>query len=305
MRESRSWTVTADDGVRLQAELWPSGRPSAPLVLGLHGITANRLAFLPLIDELGDEVDFLSLDARGRGLSDKPAEPAAYGHRRNAEDAVAVLADLGRGADVVVGQSMGAWVGLQLAAHHPDLVGALVLGDGGYFLDLPADVEPDDYVDGVMGAGWRERLTATVPSQELLFAALQQVPPFRDSWGPGLEQMLAAGLEEAPGGGVRNRCALVAAATDAVDYFLPRERPYVKADLAAVGCPVHLVRAPRGFDISPDTQAPLLSDEAVEAFTRDLPQLVVETVPDTNHYTVNFGAAGVTVLAEAVRKAVR
>jgi hypothetical protein len=68
---------------------------------------------------------------------------------------------------------------------------------------------------------------------------------------------------------------------------------------------VHLVRAPRGFDISPETREPLLSDVAVEDFTRALPQLVVETVPDTNHYTVNFAKQGVVVLAESIRKATR
>jgi hypothetical protein len=62
------------------------------------------------------------------------------------------------------------------------------------------------------------------------------------------------------------------------------------------------VRAPRGFDISPETQDPLLPEAAVEGFQRDLPQLTVETVPDTNHYTVNFGARGVTAIANAVRK---
>ena len=64
-------------------------------------------------------------------------------------------------------------------------------------------------------------------------------------------------------------------------------------------------RTTRGFDVSPDTEAPLMPEGAVEELRGALPQLVVETVPDTNHFTVNFGTAGVTVLAEAVRKALR
>ena len=86
---------------------------------------------------------------------------------------------------------------------------------------------------------------------------------------------------------------------------MPREDPYVRRDLGKVRCAVHLVRAPRGFDISPETTAPLMSEQAVEEFGNAVPQLVVETVPDTNHYTVNFGKAGVTALAKAIRKAVR
>jgi lipase len=304
MRQSRTWSVTTDDGVRLAVQTWPADRADAPLVLGLHGITANRLAFLPLIDALDGDVEFVAFDCRGRGRSDKPADPASYGHRRHAEDAAAVLAALGRPADVVMGQSMGAWDGLQLAAHHPDLVRALVLGDGGYFADLPAGVEPAEHVAAVMGPGWLQRMTAVLPSTDVLFAALKTVAPFRDSWSPHLEAMFVEGIEEVPGG-VRNRCSPVAAQTDSLDYFVPRDRPYVRADLALVGCPAHLVRAPRGFDISDETRTPLLPDDAVEGFRRELPQLVVETVPDTNHYTVNFAPAGVVVLAEAIRKAVR
>jgi hypothetical protein len=68
---------------------------------------------------------------------------------------------------------------------------------------------------------------------------------------------------------------------------------------------VHLARAERGFDISPETAPPLIPESAVEQFQRALPQLTVETVPDSNHYSLNFGPQGVKVLAEAVRKALR
>ena len=303
MAQPELWTVRTDDGVCLAAMTWPAAAPNAPLVLGLHGISANRLAFLPLIEELGGEVEFVAYDARGRGLSDKPTDLSRYGHRRNAEDAACVLRHLGRPADVLVGQSMGAWDGLQLAAHHPDLVGALVLGDGGYFLDLPQETDVTAYVDALMGAGWYTRMQATVPSKDLLFAALQQVKPFRESWGDALEQMFSYGLEELPDGQVRNRCYAPGIKVDSEDYFTPCELPYVRKDLALVQCPVHLVRAERGFDLNPETITPLIPEEAVEGFRRELPQLTVETVPDTNHYTVNFARPGITVIAEAVRKA--
>jgi pimeloyl-ACP methyl ester carboxylesterase len=301
---TRTW-VRADDGVRLAVDRWPAAASNAPLVLGLHGITANRLGFLPLLDELGGEVEFVAFDCRGRGLSDKPEDPAAYGHRRHAEDAAAVLAAIGRRADVVVGQSMGAWDGLQLAAHHPDLVGALVLADGGYFADLPEGLTPDTYVASVMGPGWLERLAMVFPSKDVLFEALRALPPFREIWDEHLEALFAAGLEELPDGRVRNRCLPLAAKVDSEDYFAPAAAPYVRTDLARVVCPVHLARAERGFDISPETAPPLIPESAVEQFQRALPQLTVETVPDSNHYSLNFGPQGVKVLAEAVRKALR
>ncbi|HET7531404.1 MAG TPA: alpha/beta hydrolase [Mycobacteriales bacterium] len=298
-------TVTADDGVRLHVETWPAARPDAALVLGLHGLSANRLGFLPLVEQLAGEVEFVAYDARGRGRSDKPADVARYGHRRHAEDAAAVLRAIGRRADVVVGQSMGAWDGLLLAAYHPGDVGAIVLADGGWFADLPADVEPAEFVDVTMGRGWYDRMTAVLPSRDVLLAVMPTAPPFKDIWGPAAEAMLLEGLEELPDGTVRNACFAPGVKFDTEDYFSPRLAPYVKSDITSVSCPVHLVRATRGFDVSPETQPPLMPERAVEELRGVLPQLVVETVPDSNHFTVNFGQAGVTVLAEAVRKAIR
>jgi pimeloyl-ACP methyl ester carboxylesterase len=296
--------VQTDDGVQLVGERWSADSPNAPVVLALHGITANRLAFLPLIDALSGEVDVLAYDARGRGLSDKPAEAASYGHRRHGEDAACVLRELADGPVTVVGQSMGAWDGLQLAAHHPELVRSLVLGDGGYFADLPPGTEAAEYVGSVMGAGWLERLQMTLPSRDFAMTAFQSLPPFKDLWDDNLAAMLAEGLEDHPSGAVGLRCSVPGAEYDSVDYFRPfGELPYVRRDLSSVQCPVHLVRAPRGFDISPETAPPLIPEDAVEAFIRELPQLTVETVPETTHYTVNFGRRGVTAIAEAVRKA--
>ncbi|MDX6285056.1 MAG: lipase [Frankiales bacterium] len=303
MRPSERWTVQTDDGVQLVGERWRANTADAPQVLALHGITANRLAFLPLIDALDGDVEVLAYDARGRGLSDKPVEAERYGHRRHAEDAACVLRALADGPVVVVGQSMGAWDGLQLAASHPDWVRSLVLGDGGYFADLPADANATEFVASVMGVGWLERMQMTLPSLEFALTAFASVPPYAEMWDDNLAALLAEGLEELPDGSVKIKCSIAGAEYDSVDYFRPfGELPYLRRGLAAVSCPVHLVRAPRGFDITPETAGPLIPEDAVEAFTREVPQLTVETVPDTNHYTLNFGRRGVTAIAEAVRK---
>jgi pimeloyl-ACP methyl ester carboxylesterase len=295
-----TFDVLTDDGVRLVGERWP-GRPGAPVVLGLHGITGNRKAFLPVIRALDGDADFVCFDARGRGLSDKPGDRSSYGHRRNAEDARAVLEHLGVSDVVVLGQSMGAWVGLQLAAHDPSSVRALVLGDGGYFQDLPAGLDPSTAVANIMGPGWLDRLRMTVPSRDVVLGLYKSLPAFDGWWGPDVDALLDAGLVDVEGG-VRSACSDVAAEADSVDYFVPAGSPYVKADLGLVTCPVHLVRAAHGFAISPQTMEPMMTEAAVEEFATALPQLTVETVPGTNHYSVNFAPVGAAVLADAVRK---
>lgn len=294
--------VTADDGVVLHVARWGAASPGAPTVLGVHGLTANRFGMLAVARALNGEVNFVAHDVRGRGLSDKPADPARYGMRRNAEDAARVLEQLGVSDVVVVGQSNGAWVAEQLAAHYPHLVRALVLGDGGYFRALDPGEDPRDRPRAIMGPQWLDRLRLTFPSREAVLGAFRGLPAFSDWWSDDLETLLAAGLVDVEGG-VRSRCLDIAADVDSIDYFTG-EPHYVHSDLALIRCPVHLVRAEHGFAISPETMPPMISEDEVVEFKQALPQLTVETVPATNHYSVNFGSAGAQVIADAVKKAV-
>lgn len=300
MLTPEEFEVTADDGVRLHAARWPGTSPDAPVVLGIHGLTANRFGMLPVARALGGDVTFVAYDVRGRGLSDKPASLESYGSRRNGADAAAVLTHLGVEDVVVVGQSNGAWAAEQLAAHHPHLVRALVLGDGGYFRALEPGEEAAERPKQIMGPQWLDRLRLTFPSRELVLATFRSLPAFADWWNDDVETLLDHGLVDVEGG-VKSRCLDVAAEVDATDYFTGTPH-YVHADLALVRCPVHLVRGEHGFAISPETMPPMITDAEVEEFQAALPTLTVETVPGTNHYSVNFAPAGAQVIAEAVRK---
>jgi pimeloyl-ACP methyl ester carboxylesterase len=292
--------VTADDGVRLHYAVWPAAVPDAPVVLGIHGLTANRFGMLPVARALAGEVTFVAYDVRGRGLSDKPPSPEAYGSRRNGDDAATVLDAVGASDVVVVGQSNGAWAGEQLAAHHPHLVRGLVLGDGGYFRPLEPGEDASERPKQIMGADWLDRLRTTFPSRELVLGVFRTLPAFADWWNDDVETLLDHGLVDVEGG-VRSRCLDVAAEVDATDYFTGTPH-YVHADLASIRCPVHLVRAEHGFALSPETMPPMMTDAEVEQFQAALPRLTVETVPGTNHYSVNFAPAGAQVIADAVRK---
>jgi pimeloyl-ACP methyl ester carboxylesterase len=299
MPEPETFSVTTDDGVSLHCVRWP-GADGAPVVLGIHGLTATRVGMLPVARALHPDATFVAYDVRGRGLSDKPAARESYGSRRNGDDAAAVLRHLGLSDTVVVGQSNGAWAALQLAAHHPSLVRGLVLGDGGYFRALLPGEDANGRPKAIMGPDWLDRLRAVHPSRELVLTVFRSLPAFADWWNDDVEALLDAGLVEVDGG-VRSRCLDTAADVDATSYFVG-DPHYVHADLALVRCPVHLVRSEQGFALSPETMEPMISDAEVEEFEERLPQLTVETVPGTNHYSVNFGPAGAAVIADAVRK---
>ena len=68
----------------------------------------------------------LTFDPRGNGLSDRPADPAAYAEAEYAADALAVLDATGTDRAAIVGHSRGAHRGLLLAADHPERVAAAI-----------------------------------------------------------------------------------------------------------------------------------------------------------------------------------
>lgn len=100
--------------------------PGSPAVLLLHGWTASAdINFSPVYARLAESYRVIGLDQRGHGRGMVSTEPFTL--EDCADDAAAVLEQLGAGRVVVVGYSMGGPVGLLLARRHPGLVGALVL----------------------------------------------------------------------------------------------------------------------------------------------------------------------------------
>ena len=88
---------------------WGSGPP----VLAVHGITGSHAAWPWVADRLAGAVNLIAPDLRGRGASNALADP--FGMAAHATDLVAVLDHLEVTRAVVVGHSMGAWVGATLA----------------------------------------------------------------------------------------------------------------------------------------------------------------------------------------------
>jgi pimeloyl-ACP methyl ester carboxylesterase len=80
----------------------------------------------------------VAMDCRGHGESDKPHDPAFYGHPRMAEDIAVVMDAAGLESAPVVGYSMGGFLALRLAAAHPARVTRLALcGVGEFYLRGP------------------------------------------------------------------------------------------------------------------------------------------------------------------------
>jgi 3-oxoadipate enol-lactonase len=102
------------------------GTPAGPAVLLLHGWTASAdLNFFPVYARLAEAYRVIAMDLRGHGRGMRSAEP--FSLEDCADDADALLDQLGAGPVSVVGYSMGGPVGLLLARRHPGRVRALVM----------------------------------------------------------------------------------------------------------------------------------------------------------------------------------
>jgi pimeloyl-ACP methyl ester carboxylesterase len=113
-------------GLRLQAYEW--GRPGARPVLLLHSLAAHSHWWDWTAPRLAEAAYVIALDLRGHGASDW-VEPPAYRAADHVGDVVAALDALGWRAPLVVGHSLGGYVGACLAARHPDRIDRLVIVD--------------------------------------------------------------------------------------------------------------------------------------------------------------------------------
>ncbi len=112
----------AADGTRIA---YQTGGDGPPLLL-LSGQANNHHWWEGIRADFEAAYRTVSLDYRGTGDSDKPDIP--YSTLGFAEDAIAVLDDLGIEQVAVYGTSMGGRVAQWLAARFPDRVHTLVLG---------------------------------------------------------------------------------------------------------------------------------------------------------------------------------
>lgn len=123
--------VTADDGVKLAYERLGEG----PLVLLVHGFGSSReqnwksTGWYRGLTEAGYSI--LAMDCRGHGQSDKPHDPALYGHDRMARDVIAVMDHAGLASALLCGYSMGGFIGLRLLAANPERVTRLAVAGVG------------------------------------------------------------------------------------------------------------------------------------------------------------------------------
>ena len=253
-------------------------------IVAVHGITVHHRAFNAIAANLRHPDGVVGVDLRGRGESGKP--PSGYGLETHAADVLRVLDQGGLDNVVLAGHSMGAFVSVQTALLAPGRIRAIALLDGGWPRREEGGYAPDA-AEGI--ARTMSRLTMTFPTRDA----------YLDFWFPGQGltfDTIAPELadyydyELAPvEGGFRPKASLGAVQEDA--EWIASKSPSAEA-MAAVACPVALVRAEYGF--MPGT-TPLIDDAAHDAMVDALDVRVDLLLAGADHYTMLWGHHAIAV----------
>ena len=119
---------TSPDGLTLFARRY--GPENAPLTaLCMHGLTRNHKDFEPLIEALDGRYQFIAVDQRGRGQSDRDPVAERYTPQTYVGDMKALLDRLGLQKVVLIGTSMGGLMSMIMMRTMPARIRGVVLND--------------------------------------------------------------------------------------------------------------------------------------------------------------------------------
>lgn len=127
--------VELDNGVRVHYR--DQGRRDGPVLVLVHGFSANLETWEPWVKRLGGEYRIISLDLPGHGLTRAP-EGYTVGRTGFVDVVDGTTRKLGVDRFVLAGNSMGGGVAWSYALAHPDRVQGLVLVDAAGWRDRPA-----------------------------------------------------------------------------------------------------------------------------------------------------------------------
>ncbi|MFJ3687616.1 alpha/beta fold hydrolase [[Kitasatospora] papulosa] len=281
-------------GGELAALRWPARDAGAPVVVALHGITANSLSWGAVARLLAGRVTLVAPDLRGRAGSS--GLPGPYGIAAHADDAAALAGALGQDRVVLTGHSMGAFVAALAAVRHPDRFGPVVLVDGGFGFPAPTHLSADELMTAVIGPAM-DRLSMTFPDRDAYRSFWRAHPAFAgDAWSPEVDAYIQRDLTgEEPA--LRSGCRLEAVRTDGVGLF----QDEVLAAAGELPGPAVLLWARRGLM---DEEQGLYDESRLAAAGQPGTNVTAVPVEDVNHYTVLTGDKGAGEIAGALLRAV-
>jgi len=127
---------TSSDGLQLYCRHYAAQeKAGAQPVLCLPGLTRNSRDFAALAAHLSRKRDVFAADLRGRGRSQWDPHPSRYQLATYVQDAWYFLDSRGIDRVFIVGTSLGALMGMAMAAEVPRRIAGVVMNDAGPELD--------------------------------------------------------------------------------------------------------------------------------------------------------------------------
>jgi pimeloyl-ACP methyl ester carboxylesterase len=213
---------------------------------------------------------------------------------QHAEDMAAVLDELAPGSQcVVAGHSMGGFVAVALAAQRPELVGALVLVDGGVPLVLPDGWTLATAVKVGLGPA-AQRLSMSFADRAAYRDFWRAHPALGEDWTAAVQDYVDYDLAPEDGPPWHSSCLAEAMAADHAELFVngPTDLAWPRVQSA-----VTLLRAPRGLQNEPGG---LYSPQYLDDWRARYPNVVSRDVDGVNHYTITLGETGADAVSAAI-----
>lgn len=257
------------DGVQINVAIWEgSGKP----ILCIHGITANCRCWDALAGVLAPEYHVVAMDLRGRGESDKPSR--GYSLEYHLKDINCLLDDLGLDRVVIMGHSLGAFIGLAFAAQYPDRTDRLILVDGG------GDLSPQQFEEVFIGIKPAlDRLGQVFPSADAYLDQMKAAP-YLHPWSAVIETYYRYELEEVQGG-VRTNIDPSHIQEEAANIRQVDCAPFYPR----IATRVLILRASNGLISQKDL---LLPEDVIAKMMREIPNVLRFDVEGMNHYGIVF-----------------
>ena len=270
--------IIASNGINLHYLEYPG---KGPTILLMHGLTANAHAFDGLVAAgLSPKFRVISVDLRGRGLSDKPGR--GYTIPNHAKDIIGLLDHLGLEKVIMGGHSFGGLLTVFMAKKYPKRVDKMLL------LDAAAQMHPNtrEMLGPAMG-----RLGQTYPSFGVYLDKIKAAP-YNTFWDKQMESYYMADVQVHPDGSVTPRSQPKHMA-EAVFNVLKQPWPFF---LNKLHKPALLVNAPGIYTLG----AALLPEENALETCRLMQNCQYVTVAG-NHHTMLYGE-GAKQTVKAIKK---
>ena len=189
-----SWTDRfwySAEGLRLHYRDYEGPRDKPP-ILCIPGLTRNAKDFEPVADRYAGDWRVITVELRGRGLSDNDPDPSRYTPHYYVADLLKLLDQLGIADAVFFGTSLGAICTMLLASTDADRIAGAMLNDIGPEIDQAGIDRIGGYVGReVLFDDWEQAIAALTERNRDVFP----------KWGPGeWERFTRRIMAEAPDG---------------------------------------------------------------------------------------------------------